>query len=256
MAPVIDTHAHLCDAAFTGDLEQVLKRAQEAGVAGIVAVGENLADAKANLQLAAEYPQLVHAAAGLFPTVLDLDAAEEMVTFIRAHSDRLIAVGEVGLDLWKVQDDVGRGIQREILSILVDLAIELDLPLNVHSRSAGRQTIEVLLERGARKVQLHAFDGRAANAAPGVEAGYYFSVPPSIARSAQKQKLVHRLPLETLLAETDSPVLAAQADRRNEPCNVRESIAAVAEIKGLSASEVGQCMWENTRRLYGPRIGG
>ena len=162
----------------------------------------------------------------------------------------MVAIGEVGLDHWKGQDEAQREVQRQIFSDFVDLSLEVDLPLNVHSRSAGRKTIELLLERGAKRVQLHAFDGRAAKALPGVEAGFFFSVPPSIVRSAQKQKLVRRLPLDCLLAETDSPVLGPDPAVRNEPANVARSVAAIAEIKELSVEEVREAVYRNTLRLY------
>ena len=86
---------------------------------------------------------------------------------------------------------------------------------------------------------------------PAVEAGYFFSVPPSIVRSRQKQKLVARLPLSCLLLETDSPVLGPERDGRNEPANVRISLDQIAEIKGLDSDEVAAAVTENTRRLYG-----
>ncbi len=145
-------------------------------------------------------------------------------------------------------------MQREIFSRFIDLSKELDLPLNVHSRSAGRQTIDLLLERGATRVQLHAFDGRAAKGLAAVEAGYFFSVPPSVIRSAQKQKLVRRLPLDCLLLETDSPVLGPDASQRNEPANVIVSLQAIAQIKGLEEADVAAMLTENTVRLYGKRI--
>ncbi len=253
MQLLVDTHAHLCDAAFEPDRAQVLARAREAGVGRVIAVAETLAEAERNLELAAAFPQMVLPAAGLFPTVLDPDQAETILRFIRLHRRRLVAIGEVGLDLWKVQDEAGRALQREIFARFIDLSVELDLPLNVHSRAAGRQTIDLLLERRAVKVQLHAFDGRAAKAVPAVEAGFYFSVPPSIVRSAQKQKLVRRLPLECLLVETDSPVLGPRADERNEPANVRLSLSAIADIKRLPVEEVHAVVDANTRRLYGSR---
>lgn len=254
MVRAIDTHAHLCDEAFADDLEEVLDRAREAGVESVVAVGENIADARTNLALAARFPKMVLPAAGLFPTNLDLQEGDELANLMREHAGEWVAVGEVGLDQWKVKDEEDRELQRQVFAGFIDLALELDLPLNVHSRSAGRQTIEFLLARGAKRVQMHAFDGRAANALPGVEAGYFFSVPPSVVRSSQKQKLVRQLPLEQLLLETDSPVLGAEPDQRNEPAGLLRSLGAIAEIKGLSVDEVAECLRKNTRRLYGPRI--
>ncbi|MCK5008743.1 MAG: TatD family hydrolase, partial [Spirochaetales bacterium] len=129
------------------------------------------------------------------------------------HRDRLAGIGEVGLDRWIVKEEADRSVQETIFRRYIDLAIELDVPLNVHSRSSGRQAIATLLDRGALRVQLHAFDGKASTAGPAVEAGYFFSVPPSILRSRQKQKLVRALPLGSLLLESDSPVLGPDPQR-------------------------------------------
>jgi TatD DNase family protein len=247
---LVDTHAHLCSADFAHDLGAVLSRAQQAGVKAVVAVGETLADAERTLALAAEHP-MVRPAAGLFPAVLDPAQAQALHELIRAHRGRLAAVGEVGLDGWVVKDADGRELQRAIFAGFIRLAIELDLPLNVHSRSAGRETVAMLLDAGARRVQLHAFDGRAAAALPGAEAGFFFSIPPSIVRSAQKQKLVRRLPLDCLLIETDSPVLGPEPGRRNEPANLPVALAAVAQIKGIPVAQTTEAIAANTRRLYG-----
>lgn len=250
----VDTHTHLGDAIFDADREQVLDRARAAGVGAIVVVGESLEDARRNLELADLYPDLLRPAAGLFPTRLDRGEGEQIEELLRGEASRWIAVGEVGLDYWKVQEEGERELQRELFSRFIALALELDLPLNVHSRSAGRQTIELLLSKGARRVQMHAFDGRAAKALPAVEAGYYFSVPPSIERSAQKQKLVKRLPLSCLLLETDSPVLGPSPDERNEPANLRRSALAVAELHGVSEREVLEVTTNNAVQLYGNRL--
>ena len=251
---LIDTHAHLCDSVFDEDRAAVLERALQAGVVAVVSVSETVVDLEKNLELASQAPEIVRPAAGLFPTILDSGEADAVVALTRANRDRLFAIGEVGLDLWKVQDPTGRDLQSDIFRRFVDLAIELDLPLNVHSRAAGRPTIDLLRDRGATRVQLHAFDGRAAKALPAIEAGFFFSVPPSVVRSVQKQKLVRRVPLEHLLAETDSPVLGPDPQARNEPANVAVVVEAIAELKNLSIHEVEMAVTENAIRLYGERI--
>ncbi len=248
--PLVDTHTHLCDPVFDTDRVEVLERARSAGLGAVIAVGENLADARKNVELAAAHP-MIRAAAGLYPTQLSLEHAEEMRRFILTNRNVLCAIGEVGLDYWAVQDKASQEVQREIFSMFIALADELKLPLNVHSRSAGRHAVAFLLQHGAARVQLHAFDGNIAAALPAVEAGFFFSVPPSIVRSPQKQKLLRRLPLTCLLLETDSPVLGPVAQERNEPANAFISIRAIAEIKGLSEAQVTEAVRENTRRLYG-----
>lgn len=246
---LIDTHAHLCAPEFTHDLSAVLSRAQAAGVAAVIAVGETLADADRNIELSGQHP-MIRPAAGLYPTVLEPDQAEDLHRFIRRNRPVLAAIGEVGLDFWMVKSEKDRELQQEIFNGFIALALEMDLPLNVHSRSAGRPAIDLLLKSGAIRVQLHAFDGRASTALPAVEAGYFFSIPPSVVRSRQKQKLVKQLPLTCLLVETDSPVLGPEPAVRNEPANLALAVQAIAEIKSLPIQAVAEALAANTARLY------
>ena len=249
MRQIVDTHAHICDPVFDDDRSEVLARAGDAGITAIIAVGEDLSDARKNIDLAADHPVL-RPAAGLYPTILDGARAAEMHGFIRKERAGLVAVGEVGLDFWIVKEESDKELQKEIFKGFITLARELDLPLNVHSRSAGRHAVALLLECNAAKVQMHAFDGKASAALPALEAGYFFSIPPSVVRSRQKQKLVKKLPLAHLLVESDSPVLGPDPNRRNEPVNVSISIKAIAELKNISTQEVMEAVLENTQTLY------
>ena len=247
---MIDGHAHICDPVFDADRQAVLESARQAGVTAIIAVGENLSDALKNLDLARTYPML-KPAAGLYPTILDMQQAEALIALIRKNRFRLSAIGEVGLDYWVVTDDREKAQQREILRQFIALSRELDLPLNVHSRSAGRHAVALLLENDAMRVQMHAFDGKASAALPAVEAGYFFSIPSSVVRSRQKQKLVKQLPLSAILVETDSPVLGPEAGVRNEPANLMVSIKAISQIKGVPVEDVMQAARRNAQQLYG-----
>ena len=247
---IVDTHTHLCDPVFDKDRVDVLERAQAAGIGAIVLVGENLDEAKRNLELAANFTML-KPAAGLYPAILDQAQADEIQVFIRRQREKLIAIGEVGLDYWVVKEASEKELQKTIFRSFIELAKELELPLNVHSRSAGRHAVALLLKCGAYRVQLHAFDGKFSAALPAAKAGYFFSIPPSVVRSRQKQKLVKQLPLSCLLVETDSPVLGPSPNERNEPANIIKSIEAIAELKGLCKAEVMEAVTENTRKLYG-----
>ncbi len=246
---LIDSHAHICAADFDTDRKIVIDRAVSNGVTGIIAVSETLADAEKNLELSRNHPQ-IFPAAGLYPTHLDWDDADAMVSFIRAHQMELVGIGEVGLDYWKVQDEADREIQREIFRRFISLSNALEIPINVHSRSAGKYTVAILLEAGARRVHMHAFDGKPSAALPGIEAGFMFSIPPSILRSRQKQKLVKRVPLDNLMIETDSPVLGPDPHARNEPSNAAGVLDAIAEIKGMSRDKVLETIYQNTIGLY------
>jgi len=247
---IVDTHTHICDSSFDVDRGEVLNKAAEVGVGAVIAVGEDIADARRNIELAEKHP-MIRPAAGLYPTILDLDQAEQMRSFIRRERSKLVAIGEVGLDFWVVKEEPQKELQKEIFKGFISLSNELDLPLNIHSRSAGRHAVALLLDNGAARVQMHAFDGKASAALPAVEAGFFFSIPPSVVRSRQKQKLVKHLPLSCLLVETDSPVLGPDPKKRNEPANITVSIKTIAELKNISEREVIEAVAENTKRLYG-----
>ena len=162
---LVDTHAHICDSVFDADRINVLQDAAKAGVSAVIAVGENMSDARRNIDLATAHP-MIRPAAGLYPTILDLGQAEQMRSFIRKQRSKLVAIGEVGLDFWIVKEEPQKKLQKEILKGFISLSKELNLPLNIHSRSAGRHAVALLLECSAVRVQLHAFDGKASAALP------------------------------------------------------------------------------------------
>jgi TatD DNase family protein len=134
---------------------------------------------------------------------------------------------------------------------MIELATEIDLPLQVHSRSAGRKALETLTNMEAKNVQMHAFDGKASLArVASTEHGYYFSIPTSVVRSAQKRKLVKAVDIERILVETDSPVLGPDRESRNEPMNVWVALREVALILRREEEEMREILLENTLRLY------
>ncbi len=246
---LVDTHAHLCDPSFDQDLDQVIFRARQHNIGAIIAVSENIDDIRKNFILSDQYPEVLPAA-GLYPENADLSEAEKIRDLIRKEQANLVAIGEVGLDFRIAQNEQEKELQKEVFSIFIRLSLELDLPLNVHSRSAGKYAADLLLRHGASKVQMHAFDGKAGSAMEAVEAGYFFSVPPSISRSRQKQKLIKQLPMSCLLLETDSPVLGPSAEERNEPSNLLVSLKMISELKNVYQEEIRETVIDNTRRLY------
>jgi TatD DNase family protein len=245
---MIDTHCHVHGAEFDTDRAAVLARAVAAGVERVLTMGEGLEDNGRALCVTGEH-DLLRPCLGLHPDHAD-EPLEPVVEQIRAHADELTAIGEVGLDFWIAKEPGARERQRLVLRRMVALALEVDLPLSVHSRSAGHHAVSLLEDLGARRVCLHAFDGSAKHAGRAAGLGFLLSVPPSVVRSEQKQKLVRRVPLESLMLETDSPVLGPDRERRNEPANVAVAARAIAEIKGLPLDEVLAVTTANARRLF------
>lgn len=179
----------------------------------------------------------------------DLDAALPLIDKYKEH---IVAIGEVGLDFTPrvVNNDAGKDGQRQVLIRQAEIAKQLNLPLNVHSRSAGRPTIHLLKELGVENALLHAFDGKPSVAMEGVKAGYFFSIPPSIVRSDQKQKLVKQVPLESMCLETDAPALGPEKQVRNVPRNISISAEYIAKIKGVPLEKVMEVTTQNALRLF------
>lgn len=261
MTPMlVDVHSHIHGVGFDEDRAPVLEQAERCGVRFVLAMGEGFADNQRVLEVASQYPvsqypvsqyPVILPCLGLHPDRAAKEPVEPVIQQIRQHAARLAAVGEVGLDYWIAKEPEAREQQRDALSRLAALALELDLPLSVHSRSAGHHSLGLLHKCGARRVCMHAFDGAAKHAARAVEMGYFLSIPPSVVRSPQKQKLVQRVPLESLMLETDSPVLGPEREQRNVPANVTVAAEKIAEIKGCDLEQVLRVTSDNACRFFG-----
>lgn len=245
---VIDVHCHLLDSSFDADRFDVIHRAREQHVMAVIEGAQNLEESK---RMLSEQDSFWRATAGIHPDFVRTENPDLCLEFIRENADKLVAVAEIGLDYYHAKSEEERQIQRSHFQSLATLARQLDLPVVVHSRSAGREAIRSLMEWGTKKAVLHAFDGRAAAALEGARAGYFFSVPPSIVRSQQKRKLVQALPLEAIMLESDSPVLGPKPDERNEPSNLWVAARAIAELKHIGLEEVAQTTTDNAITLFG-----
>ncbi|VDM47189.1 unnamed protein product [Toxocara canis] len=254
---MIDCHCHLADEQFTSDIDEVVARARQAGVIATLVCAEFKDQFAEIFKLSKRFPDFCFPCIGMHPIqrndvsirMEDMDSVDE---FIEENSGSIAAIGEVGLDFTpryiKLPD--AKDVQIAVFRRQIELAMKLDRTLNVHSRSAGRPVINLLRECGAKRVLLHAFSGNSKNAQPAIEAGYYFSIPPSFSLSDQKVDLVSRVPLSQLCLETDSPVLGPSKTERNEPENIRISADFIARVKGVSLEEVVKVTTENAIRLF------
>ncbi|XP_053376264.1 putative deoxyribonuclease TATDN3 isoform X2 [Mercenaria mercenaria] len=256
----IDCHCHLADKDFDKDIEEVVTEAKKTGVKAALVCATSTGEFEKVLTLADRFPDFVLPCFGVHPVqgaltgdqkCVTLQDLEEAVPLIEKYHDRLGAIGECGLDFQPriTQTAEDKDVQRQVLSKQVELANKYDLPLNVHSRSAGRPTIALLKEQGAKKVLMHAFDGNPKYAMEGVKEGYFFSIPPSIIRSEQ-QKLVKALPVESLLLETDSPALGPQKQERNVPSNIAVSCNYIAEVKQMDPGQLSRLSTQNALKLF------
>lgn len=251
---LVDVHAHLSDSSFEADLDIVISRARENGLVAIVDCGLGLEGGLRSLNISERFKGYIYSTIGIDYGAPFSFRPEELVQLILNNKSKIIGIGEVGLDYYTVRTDEDRIKMRGIFEMFIELAEQLDIPLIVHSRSAGKEAINILTEKNAKKVLMHAFDGKASYALKGFEAGFFFSIPPSVVRSPQKQKLVARLPLEGILLESDSPVLGIDPFKRNEPADIVFSLKEIARIKRVDPEIVAEETTKNASKLFGLRI--
>jgi len=251
---LIDSHSHLEMPEFKKDLEQVIQRAMESGVEHIFTVGTEKKGWMRALEIAHSHPS-VYAILGVHPhNAKEID--EETYSTLRklCRDEKVRAYGEIGLDFYRNLSP--RDVQLRRFREQIGLAKEIGLPVVIHDRQAHRETLEILKSEKAGECKgiIHCFSGDYEMAKDCIEMGFYISVPGTITyKNADGfQEIVKRLPLETLLIETDAPFLAPVPFRgkRNEPSFVRYTAQKVAEIKKVSFEKIAEVTTENAFRVY------
>lgn len=251
--PLFDSHLHLTDERFGGDVDGVLASAREAGVGEMVTVGTGPDDARRARDLAAR-EQGVWATAGVHPhraSTFDGGTVGRLEALLEAPE--VVAVGETGLDYH--YENSPRDAQRESFRAHLGLARRSGLPLVVHSRDADGETAAFLREAGAGiRGVLHCFTGGDELLEAAREVDWYVSFSGIVTfGSFDGEERVRRVPRDRVLVETDSPYLAPEPrrGRRNEPAFVAHTCRRVAEIRDEEPEETASRTRANARRFYG-----
>ena len=234
---MIDTHAHLD--ACADRPSALIRRARAVGVDRIVTIGTGIDSCRVAVDLAERHEE-VFAALGIDPhQAADHEASRIGELRELLDHDRVVAVGETGLDYYRDHDS--RDLQRKLFEAQLELASELGKPVVIHTREADRDTAEALAGFDGTVV-MHCFSSPGL-LATAVERGYYVSFAGNVTypRANDLRSSAPQVPAERILAETDSPYLAPQArrGRPNEPANVVLTVAALADLRAEDADELG-----------------
>ncbi|PKN51035.1 MAG: hydrolase TatD [Deltaproteobacteria bacterium HGW-Deltaproteobacteria-13] len=255
---LIDSHAHLEMKEFDSDREEVIKRAGSEGVDFIVTVGTNLKLSLKAVALADQYEN-IYATVGVHPhdaAKTEKNTLEALKELAGAHRQKVVAYGEIGLDFFR--DISPREKQLEIFGRQLELAGELNLPVIIHDREAHKQTLETVKASGIRRGVFHCFSGDYEMAKECLDLGFYISIPGVVTFDKAKtvQDVAQRLPLSSMLLETDAPYLTPVPHRgkRNEPSFIIHTAKKVAEIKKIPWEEVAQVTARNTMNLFGIKV--
>lgn len=242
----IDVHCHI---ETYRDIKEVVDRAKEVGVNLIINNSISFKSMKKSLMLS-EWFSEIKSALGVYPIeALKINDNEfnDVLKFILENKNKIVAIGEVGIDL-KWSNDFEN--QRKRFLKFIELSKKLDLPLIVHSRKAEKQVIEILENEKCEKVVMHCFSAGSELVERVIKNNWMFTIPTNVVFNKAIQDIAKKVSLKNLLCETDSPYFHPFHGKRNEPCYVIESYKKIAELKLVELEDVEEQVEENFYRLF------
>lgn len=252
---MIDSHAHLDDEAFDDDRDQVINALYENGIDFIVNIACDLKSSKTSQELAKTYEN-IYATVGVHPhdAITYTDEVEETLKIL-AQEKKVVAVGEIGLDYY--YDNSPRHIQKEVFKRQLNLAHELRKNVVVHSRDASQDTFDILKEAHDKyefKAVIHCYSQSLEMLKEYLRLGDYISLGGAVTfkNSKIRKEVAKIVPLDRLLLETDCPYMTPVPYRgkRNEPKYVNIVAEYIADLRGISKSDLVKVTDENTKRFY------
>ncbi len=255
MTRLVDSHCHLDFKDFEGELDQIIERADAAGVGLMVTIGTKLRDFDKVLKVAETYDNIV-CTVGIHPHEAETepDVATERLIELSQHP-KVVGIGETGLDYY--YDHSPRALQKANFLAHIAASRETGLPLIIHTRDADDDMAEILATetgKGAFPALLHCFSSSQALGLKALDLGLYISLSGIVTfkSAADLQETATLVPLDRLLVETDSPYLAPVPKRgkRNEPSFVAHTAAKVADLRGIALETLAEATTENFFRLF------
>jgi TatD DNase family protein len=252
---LVDSHCHLDFPEFAPQLDAVVARAKDAGVNVCVTIGTRLSGFERVHEIAAQFPD-VYCSVGIHPHDAEKEPLNDARPLLeRAKLAKVVGIGETGLDYY--YEHAPRQAQISNFRVHIAVARETKLPLIVHTRDADDDTISVLREEmdaGAFTGVIHCFTGTRRLAEAALDLGFYISASgiATFRKSDELRAVLHDVPMDRLLVETDAPFLAPMPLRgkTNEPAFVAHTAAAMAALKGIPVDEFAKATTDNFFRLF------
>ena len=239
---VIDTHAHLDELPDPGG---IIEEARAAGVAGIIAVGQDLASNEKTLEISSRHPGVVYPAVGYHPWRLSDNDHDKTLAYIDEKLRDCVALGEVGLD-YKAKTK--KKIQKAVFERLLAIGKRHNKPVIVHCRYSHETALRMVKETGLEKAVFHWYSGPVDLIPHIAAAGYYMSATPALLYNPYHAEAIEAVPLSNLLLETDTPVQYQKL--RARPVHVRVTLTEVARVKGIGVEEIAARTTENARACF------
>lgn len=252
---LFDTHAHLNDDAFKDDLEETIQRAKDNGVKLINVVGFDDKSIASAIEIASKYDE-IYLTVGWHPVeAIDFtDEKYEMIKNIALNNDKVVAIGEIGLDYY--WDKSPQDIQKQVFRKMIILAKEVNKPIVIHCREAMGDVLDILKEENAKEIGgiMHSFSGSVESMKIALKENFYISLagPVTYKNAKQPKEVAKACPLDRLLVETDCPYLPPVPFRgkRNETGYVKYVAQEIADLREMSYEELTQATYKNACKLF------
>ncbi len=251
---LFDSHAHYNDEKFDNDRAEIINEIYNSGVTKLVNAGYSLESSKKAIEIANSY-EFIYATVGVSPN--DLENLEE--NYIRiiekmAQNEKVVAIGEIGLDYYWNKDNKEK--QKQIFIEQIELANKLNLPIVIHTREAIYDTIDILKNRIEcnRRGIFHCCPLNLDLVKEALKLGYYISIagPATFKNSKNAGQILEYIPLDKILIETDSPYLSPEPvrGRRNDSRNVKYIAQKIAEVKKMALEDIALATYNNAKRIF------
>lgn len=249
---LIDCHCHLTDEAFDDDRLFIINDLSNFAIRGIINPATNIEDSKKAIALGEKFDNF-YPMVGIHPEEVDQIKDKDLEELeILAKNDKVVAIGEIGLDYYWKDDNKDR--QKEIFIHQLQLARKLDLPAVIHVREAKDDVIEILKDYTDLKIQIHCFSDDLKTLNTYMDMGFYISIGGVVtfANGTNEHVAARNVPIERLMLETDSPYLTPEPYRgiRNDPRRVVEVARTIAELKDMKMDKLAKRTYKNTVEFF------
>lgn len=250
----IDTHTHYCDEAFSGEEDAAIRRALDAGITDMIQPDVDSKERDRMFSLVERHPECLHAMLGLYPGSVTADWRDEMDMMMKYRDRKVVAIGEIGLDYHYGAEFAAE--QKEVFRIQLEMAAEMDLPVNIHLREATEDFFSIMddCRHLGLRGNLHAFSGSYETFRRMSRYGdWYVGIGGVVTfKKASLAEAVKSIPLDRIVLETDSPYLTPVPHRgeRNESIHILIIASKIAELKGVCVEEVSEATNLNARKLF------
>ena len=252
-----DSHAHLDDEKFNEDREELIEKIKQDGIGKLVSAGYNIESSKKSIELSKKY-DFIYSTCGVSPN--DIPQTEEKlwkmldeIKEIGKQNKKIVAIGEIGLDYyWNNQN---KEMQKKAFIEQIKIANSLNLPIQIHTREAVMDTLEILKQNPVSKKGIfHCCPLNRELVKEGLKLGYYisFAGPITFKNSKNANEIIKMVPNDKILIETDSPYLSPEPLRgkRNDSRNVKFIAQKIAEVKELKIEEIADITYQNAKNIF------